>query len=189
MMDDKKNDVIDLRVIISLLLQRKKLFVKVLIVTFVIASALILCVPRTYTCTVKLAPEAASATTGSALGSIASSLGFDLSNMESNDAIFPLLYPELFESNDFLVQLFDIRIKSLDGEINTTYYDYLELRGCAQGNVCEHSDWMADYEDEDNPPKRNALKDFMRLVNIYLELYNIWCPKPGEIIIVCEMSY
>lgn len=126
MMDDKKNDVIDLRVIISLLLQRKKLFVKVLIVTFVIASALILCVPRTYTCTVKLAPEAASATTGSALGSIASSLGFDLSNMESNDAIFPLLYPELFESNDFLVQLFDIRIKSLDGEINTTYYDYLE---------------------------------------------------------------
>ena len=110
-MDDKKNDVIDLRVIISLLLQRKKLFVKVLIVTFVIASALILCVPRTYTCTVKLAPEAASATTGSALGSIASSLGFDLSNMESND---------------FLVQLFDIRIKSLDGEINTTYYDYLE---------------------------------------------------------------
>ena len=124
-MDDKKNDVIDLRVIISLLLQRKKLFVKVLIVTFVIASALILCVPRTYTCTVKLAPEAASATTGSALGSIASSLGFDLSNMESNDAIFPLLYPELFESNDFLVQLFDIRIKSLDGEINTTYNDYL----------------------------------------------------------------
>ena len=70
-----------------------------------------------------------------------------------------------------------------------TYYDYLELRGWAQGNVCEHSDWMADYEDEDNPPKRNALKDFMRLVNIYLELYNIWCPKPGEIIIVCEMSY
>ena len=125
-MDDKKNDVIDLRVVISLLLQRKKLFVKVLIVTFVIASALILCVPRTYTCTVKLAPEATSATTGSALGSIASSLGFDLSNMESNDAIFPLLYPELFESNDFLVQLFDIKIKSLDGEIKTSYYDYLE---------------------------------------------------------------
>jgi uncharacterized protein involved in exopolysaccharide biosynthesis len=126
MIDNKKNDVIDLRVVISLLLQRKKLFVKVLIVTFVIASALILCVPRTYTCTVKLAPEAASATTGSALGSIASSLGFDLSNMESNDAIFPLLYPELFESNDFLVQLFDIKIKSLDGEIKTSYYDYLE---------------------------------------------------------------
>jgi len=125
-MDDKKNDVIDLRILISLLLQRKKLFGIVLVVTFVVASALILCVPRTYTCVVKLAPEAASATTGSALGSIASSLGFDLSNMESNDAIFPLLYPELFESNDFLVQLFDIKIKSLDGEIKTSYYDYLE---------------------------------------------------------------
>ena len=126
MMDDKKNDVIDLRILISLLLQRKKLFGIVLVVTFVVASALILCVPRTYTCVVKLAPEASNATTGSALGSIASSLGFDIGNMESSDAIFPLLYPELFESNDFLVQLFDIRIKSLDGEINTTYYDYLE---------------------------------------------------------------
>ena len=63
---------------------------------------------------------------GGALSSIASSFGFDLSNMESSDAIFPLLYPELFESNDFIVELFDIKVKSLDGDINTTYYDYLD---------------------------------------------------------------
>lgn len=70
-----------------------------------------------------------------------------------------------------------------------SYFDYLELRGWAQGDVCEHPDWMADYEDEDNPPKRNALKDFMRLINVYLEFYHVWYPVPGEIIIVCEMSY
>ena len=76
-----------------------------------------------------------------------------------------------------------------DQDSEGTYYDYLELQGWAQGNTCEHIDWMEEYDDEDNPPKRNALKDFMRLVNIYLELYGIWYPKPGEVIIVCEMSY
>ena len=76
-----------------------------------------------------------------------------------------------------------------DQDSEGTYYDYLELRGWAQGDACEYIDWMDEYDDENDPPKRNALKDFMRLVNIYLELYGIWYPKPGEIIIVCEMSY
>lgn len=76
-----------------------------------------------------------------------------------------------------------------DQDSEGTYYDYLELRGWAQGNACEYTDWMDEYDDENNLPKRNALKDFMQLVNIYLELYGIWYPKPGEIIIVCEMSY
>ena len=125
-MVDKKNDTIDLREIISILLQRKKLFGIVSIITFVLASILIVLVPRTYTCTVKLAPEAEGVSGGGTLSSIASSFGFDLSNMESSDAIFPLLYPELFESNDFIVELFDVKVKSIDGDINTTYYDYLD---------------------------------------------------------------
>lgn len=76
-----------------------------------------------------------------------------------------------------------------------TYYDYLELRGWAQGNACDYKDWMAvEYADDDNdnvfePPIRNALKDFIALVNFYLEAYNIWYPKPGDVYIICEMSY
>lgn len=125
-MADKKNDVIDLREIVGLLFQRKKLFVIVSVITFVVSSILIVLVPRTYTCTVKLAPEVEGVSGGGTLSSIASSFGFDLSDMESSDAIFPLLYPELFESNDFIVELFDIKVKSLEGDINTTYYDYLD---------------------------------------------------------------
>lgn len=121
-----KIDYIDLRVVIRELLSRKKLFVWVWVITFVVASALIICVPRTYTCSVKLAPEAESAGAGGALGSIASSFGFDLGSIESTDAIFPQLYPELLESNDYVVGLFDIHVKSIDGSINTTYYDYLD---------------------------------------------------------------
>ena len=76
-----------------------------------------------------------------------------------------------------------------------TYYDYLELRGWAQGNACDHKDWTAveyvvdDNDDAFEPPVRNALKEFMVLVNCYLRAYNIWCPAPGEVIIICEMSY
>ena len=82
-----------------------------------------------------------------------------------------------------------------------TYYDYLELRGWAQGDSCNHKDWMAMEEPDcdewgkpDNdvmpePPMRNALKDFMEQVDMYLYAYGIYYPKPGEVIIVCEMSY
>lgn len=121
-----KIDYIDLRVVVRELLSKKKTFVWTWVITFVVASALIICVPRTYTCAVKLAPEAESAGAGGALGSIASSFGFDLGNIESADAIFPQLYPELLESNDYVVGLFDINVKSIDGSINTTYYDYLD---------------------------------------------------------------
>lgn len=76
-----------------------------------------------------------------------------------------------------------------------TYYDYLELRGWAQGDVCAHKDWMAVEEpdcDDDvmpKPPVRNALKDFMEQVNVYLHAYGVYYPKPDDIYIVCEMSY
>ena len=85
-----------------------------------------------------------------------------------------------------------------------TYYDYLELRGWAQGDICNHEDWEAlekefDYDDNaapdcDNyvvhkPPMRNALKEFVEQIGIYLNAYGVYFPKPGEVIVICEMSY
>jgi uncharacterized protein involved in exopolysaccharide biosynthesis len=46
--------------------------------------------------------------------------------MESSDAISPLLYPDLLEDNGFATSMFNIRVKSSDGEIDTTYHDYLK---------------------------------------------------------------
>lgn len=127
MEDKSQKDVIDLRVVFKQLLKKKKLFIIVLSITFVISCVLILFVPRTYTSVVRLAPEAeSSAAAGGALSSIASSFGFDIGGVQTSDAIFPMLYPDLFESNDFLVNLFGIQVKSIDGEINTDYYTYLK---------------------------------------------------------------
>ena len=127
-MEEKKElEVIDLRVIAKKIWSRRKLFYKVLPITFVLSCAYILCIPRYYTSSLSLAPEiAGSSGLGGTLGSLASSFGIDLGSMETTDAINPLLYPDLMEDNGFVVGLFDIRVKSQDGEIDCTYFDYLK---------------------------------------------------------------
>ena len=127
MEDNKKNnEVIDLRVIFKKILANKKLYVKVLPIVFVLSCAYILCIPRTYTSSLSLAPEMNnSSSLGGTIGSLASSFGFDIGNMETSDAINPMLYPDLMEDNGFIVGLFDIKVVSADGEIKCNYYDYL----------------------------------------------------------------
>lgn len=126
MEENKELEVIDLRVIFKKLWMRRKLFYKVLPITFLLSCAFILCIPRYYTSSLSLAPEVAgSGAIGGTLGSLASTFGIDLSAMETTDAINPLLYPDLMEDNGFVVSLFDIKVKSIDGDINCNYYDYL----------------------------------------------------------------
>ena len=126
-MEEKKElEVIDLRVVFNKIWTRRKLFYKVLPITFVLSCAYILCIPRTYTSSLSLAPEmAGNSGMGGTLGSLASSHGIDLGAMETTDAINPLLYPDLMEDNGFVVGLFDIRVKSKNGEIDCSYFDYL----------------------------------------------------------------
>ena len=127
-MEEKKNsEVIDLRLLWEKLWFRKKLFIKVWVITFVLACIYIYPIPRYYSSSTKLAPEVGgNSLAGGALGSLASSFGFDLGNMETNDAINPMLYPDLMEDNGFVAGLFHIKVTSEDGEISTDYYDYLK---------------------------------------------------------------
>lgn len=123
--DNNNVEVIDLRTIIKKIRIRKKLFYKTLPIAFVLSCAYILCIPRYYMSETKLAPEVDNSMAGGALGSIASSFGFDLGDMQTSDAITPLLYPDLMEDNKFVADLFTIKVVNEDGDINATYYDYL----------------------------------------------------------------
>ncbi len=130
MEENKTNNInnvetIDLRVVSKKLWGKRWLFCKVLSVVLVISCIYILGFPRYYTSDAKLAPEMGGSATGS-IGSIASAFGFDLSSMESNDAIYPTLYPDLMEDNGFVAGLFGIKVVSQDGTINTTYHGYLQ---------------------------------------------------------------
>lgn len=122
---EENNNVINISEIVRKLYAHKKLFLIVLPIVFVVSCALILCVPRYYTCDIKLAPEYDFAD-ASSLSSIASSFGIDIGDNPTTDAISPTLYPDLMESTDFLVSLFDIHVRSLDGTIDTDYYTYIK---------------------------------------------------------------
>ena len=120
-----KSDYIDLRQLFKKVMARKRLFFITLPIAFVLSSLYIICIPRYYTTEVKLAPEVENTMTGGALGSLASTFGFDLSGMQSTDAISPMLYPDLMEDNGFVTKFFNFKVESADGEIKATYHDYL----------------------------------------------------------------
>ncbi len=96
-----------------------------------VAAALALAIafdtPRIYKSSVMLAPETASSNSlTSNISSLASMVGMDMKFGESNDAIYPELYPDLMQSTDFIVSLFPIHVETKDGSVKTTYYDYLK---------------------------------------------------------------
>lgn len=119
------NSAIDFKQIWATLLSKKKLFFKVWGITFVLSCLVILPQPRYYTTEVSVAPESADAKEVGSLASLASNFGINLGN-GSSDAIYPLLYPDLFESTKFIVGLLDIKIRTKDGEIETDYYTYMK---------------------------------------------------------------
>lgn len=123
---DKKKSNINLGNIVGKLLSRKGLLARNLIIAAVVSVALILCVPRYYTCELSLAPELGNVASGGSLASIASSFGISVGGDVQSDAISPSLYPDLMESKEFLVSLFPVRVKSQDGTIDTDYYTYLK---------------------------------------------------------------
>jgi len=122
----KTPKVIDLQVLLKKIWDERKLFYKVLPVVFILSCIYILSLPRYYRTGIKLAPEMENAGAGGTLNSIASTFGFDLSEMQTTDAITPLLYPDLLEDNGFVSKLMDMRVVSQDGEIDTNYHDYLK---------------------------------------------------------------
>lgn len=120
-----QNETLDLKVLVKSLFSRKGLFLRNAIIAFILACVWILPQPRYYKSEVTLAPEMSSGSAGGSLSDIASSFGIDLGSGPSVDAFYPMLYPDLMKSTDFVVGLFDVKVKSYDGEVDTNYYDYL----------------------------------------------------------------
>ena len=85
--------------------------------------------PEIYKSSVMLAPEGSSSNNlTSNLSSLASMVGMNMNLGNMSDAIFPEVYPDLMKSNQFIVGLFNIKVKSKDGKINICYYDYIKSK-------------------------------------------------------------
>ncbi|MBO5611591.1 MAG: chain-length determining protein [Prevotella sp.] len=130
----KNNEVIDLKKVVRKIINRRSVFYKTLPIVFVISCIYIFFQPRYYQTGLSLAPETDNSMGGGSLSSLASSFGFDIDQMQTSDAISPLLYPDLLEDNGFAFKLSKIKIRTSDGEIDTDYYDYLK-------NYQKHSPW------------------------------------------------
>ena len=90
----------------------------------IIGVILALGAKKTWTSEVVLAPEMSTESLGGNVSSLASMVGINL-GASGTDAIYPELYPQIIGSTPFIVKLFQVPVTSVDGEINTTYYDYL----------------------------------------------------------------
>ncbi len=126
MEENKQQDVINVKALLKKLFQRKKVFFIVWPIVFILSSLYIICIPRQYDTNIKLAPEMGNSLSGGTLGSIASNFGFDMSSMESTDAIYPTLYPDLMDDNGFVSKFFTFKVETADGELKTNYHDYIK---------------------------------------------------------------
>ena len=104
-MEEKKKEVINLVEVVRKIYSKRRKFFLPLSITFVLSCVYIFSLPRYYMTDASLAPEMESSLgAGGTLGSIASSFGIDLGEMQTSDAITPLLYPDLMEDNAFVLK-------------------------------------------------------------------------------------
>lgn len=89
-----------------------------------IGLVIVFSIPREYTAEAMIAPEM-SDNKGGGLSSLAAMEGLNLNATSGADAIYPDLYPDIVTSTPFITGLFYVRVKDLDGEIDTTLYCYL----------------------------------------------------------------
>ena len=108
----------------------RKLYYKVLPITFVVVAFLTLSIPNYYNCKVTLAPElSGNRSSSSSLAALASNFGVNLGSRQSADALFPTLYPDLMNSVAFRTSLFPIKVRRANdstGVTEMTYYEYLK---------------------------------------------------------------
>lgn len=81
-------------------------------------------IPREYTANAMIAPELSDNKTTGGL-SLAAMAGFNLNATSTADAIYPDLYPDIVTSTPFITGLFNVQVKDLDEEVDTTLYCYL----------------------------------------------------------------
>ena len=89
-----------------------------------IGLVIVFSIPREYTAEAMIAPEM-SDNKGGGRSSLAAMAGLNLNASSGADAIYPDLYPDIVTSTPFITGLFYVRVKDLDGEIDTTLYCYL----------------------------------------------------------------
>lgn len=124
---DPENDEleIDWMEILRKIIAIRKTLYKAAGVGVVLGIIIALSIPKQYTVTVTLSPEMGGDKAGGGLASLASSfLGGGASS--SPDALNATLAPDIVASTPFILELFNTKVQTLDGELDTTLVAYLD---------------------------------------------------------------
>ena len=121
--EEQEIDLLDLlRKVIAI---RKTLY-KAAGIGLVVGIIIAFSIPRQYTVSVTLAPEMGSDSKSSGLASMAASFLGAGGMGNSADALNAALSSEIVSSTPFLLELFDTRVQTLDGKVDTTLVAYLD---------------------------------------------------------------
>lgn len=122
---------IDLLELLQKLWAGRQLILKWCAVGAVVGLIIAFSIPKEYTTTVKLAPEIQGNKSNlGGLGSLASMAGINMGSMNSTDAVYPELYPDIVQSVPFMTALFDVQLTDAKGEQSWPVSEYVseELR-------------------------------------------------------------
>lgn len=103
----------------------RKLVFKWCGVAVIVGLVVAFSIPKEYSTSVTLAPEASTKGVSGNMGALASMAGINLGSGAREDALSPELYPDIVSSTPFLAGLFDIQVEDSEKTYQTTVYDYL----------------------------------------------------------------
>ncbi len=125
---DPENDEleIDWMEILRKIIAIRKTLYKAAGVGLVLGIIIALSIPKQYTVTVTLSPEMGGDSKGGGLASLASSFLGGAATSGNNDALNVTLAPDIVASTPFVLELFNTRVQTLDGKLDTTLVAYLD---------------------------------------------------------------
>ena len=99
----------------------KRMMAVFLLLSAILGLAVSFGTPKEYKASVMLAPETASSNSlTSNISSLASMVGMNMDFSNTNDAIYPELYPDLLQSSDFIVGLFPVKVTGVSPPTTST---------------------------------------------------------------------
>jgi Uncharacterized protein involved in exopolysaccharide biosynthesis len=125
---EEEYDEIDIMELLRKLLKEWRLILKWCGIAAVAGLVIGFSIPKVYTVNSKMAPESVSKSAGGSLGSLASLAGISLGSMNTADAVYPDLYPDIVSSTPFVVELFPAQVdfKYKKENMSSDFYTYLK---------------------------------------------------------------
>ena len=118
-----QEEEIDLMELAHKVWNERMYIIKVCCITTIIGLIIAFSIPKEYTSTILIAPESSSSKSSGGLSSLAAMAGISM-NLNTVDAIYPSLYPEIVSSVPFLTDLFEIPVQKSETEEEMVEADY-----------------------------------------------------------------